>query len=215
MTSIPLAGDEKQRALLRRNHNESLRQMQADITSALRKGDWEQALMLARSSSRPTVLKRLWPRLHLHQKPLAMEVAISIGDLLHRQRGFFISALRELKSAGLRVYDSDAARDAFNELPERIRIFRGTVSQEAAEGQYGVCWTLKSETARWFATQQERFRNHESQPAILTATVAREDICGLLVEREESEVVVCPADCADIVDGTALLPEVVYPVCLP
>jgi hypothetical protein len=200
---------------MRQNHSESRRRMQTDITYALRKGDWEQALMLAGSNSRPTVLKRLWPRLHLDQKPLAMEVAISIGDLLHRQRAFFISALRELKTAGLRVYDGDAARAAFMELPERIRIFRGTVSQEAQAGQYGVCWTLKSETARWFASQQERFRHHESQPAILTATVAREDICGLLVEREESEVVVCPSDCSDIADGSALLPEVVYPVCLP
>lgn len=215
MTSIPLAGEEKQRAKLRQNHSESLRRMQADITSALRKGDWEQALMLSRSSSRPTVLKRLWPRLHLEQKPLAMEVAISIGDLLHRQRSFFIDALRELKTAGLRVYDGDAARVAYADLPERVRIFRGTVSQEADAGQYGVCWTLKSETARWFACQQERFRHHESQPAILTATVAREDICGLMFEREESEVVVCPADCADIADGSALLPEIEYPVCLP
>jgi hypothetical protein len=215
MTSIPLAAGEKPRAQLRQNHSELRRRLQTDITCAVRKGDWEQALMLAGSHSRPTVLKRLWPRLHLEQKPLAMELAISVGDLLHRQRAFLIAALAELKAAGLRVFDGEAARVAFHELPERIRIFRGTVSQEAAARQYGVCWTLKSETARWFSSQQERFRHHESQPAILTATIAREDICGLLVEREESEVVICPHDCSDIADGAALLPDVVYPVCLP
>jgi hypothetical protein len=215
MTSIPLTAEEKQRARLRRNHIESRRRMQADITAAVRKGDWEQALMLAGSSSRPTVLKRLWPRLNLDQKPLAMELAVANGDLLHRQRAFLVAALAELKAAGRRVYDSDMARRVFRELPDRIRIFRGTVQQEADGQQYGVCWTLKSETARWFASQQERFRRHEVQPAILTATIAREDICGLLVERQESEVVICPADCSDISDGTALMSEVVYPVCMP
>jgi len=35
------------------------------------------------------------------------------------------------------------------------------------------------------------------------------------VERQESEVVICPADCTDISDGSALLSEVVYPVCMP
>src|SRR5579862_1353085 len=87
--STPLTAEEKQRARLRQNHSESRRRLQADITSAVRKGDWEQALMLAGSHSRPTVLKRLWPRLHLDQKPLAMEIAISVGELLHRQRSFF------------------------------------------------------------------------------------------------------------------------------
>jgi hypothetical protein len=215
MTSIQLTADEKQRAQLRRNHIESRRRLQADITAAVRKGDWEQALMLAGSSSRPTVLKRLWPRLNLDQKTLAMELAVANGDLLHRQRAFFVAALAELKAAKRRVYDSDMARRVFRELPDRIRIFRGTVKQEADGRLYGVCWTLKSETARWFASQQERFRHHEAQPAILTATIARDDICGLLVERQESEVVICPADCTDITDGTALLNEVVYPVCMP
>jgi hypothetical protein len=215
MTSIPLTADEKQRARLRRNHIESRRRLQADITSAVRKGDWEQALMLAGSSSRPTVLKRLWPRLTLDQKPLAMELAVANGDLLHRQRAFLVAALAELKAAGRRVYDSDMARRSFRELPERLRIFRGTVQQEADGGQYGVCWTLKSETARWFASQQERFRRREAQPAILTAMIAREDICGLLIERQESEVVICPADCTEIADGSSFLQDIVYPVCMP
>ena len=78
---------------MRQNHSELRRRLQTDITAAVRKGDWEQALMLAGSHSRPTVLKRLWPRLHLEQKPLAMEVAISVGDLLHRQRAFFIATV--------------------------------------------------------------------------------------------------------------------------
>jgi phage terminase large subunit-like protein len=215
MTQLPLTAEDKQRAQLRRNHIESRRRLQADITSAVRKGDWEQALMLAGSGSRPTVLKRLWPRLSLEQKPLAMELAVANGDLLHRQRAFLVAALAELKAAGRRVYDSDMARRTFRELPERVRIFRGTVKQEADGHQYGVCWTLKSETARWFASQQERFRRRAAQPAILTATIAREDICGLLIERQESEVVICPADCSDITDGTSLLQEVVYPVCMP
>jgi len=215
MTSIPLTAEEKQRARLRRNHIESRRRLQADITSAVRKGDWEQALNLAASTCRPTVLKRLWPRLTLDQKALAMELAVANGDLLHRQRPFLVAALAELKGAGRRIYDSHMARRIFRELPERVRIYRGTVRQEVERAQYGVCWTLKSETARWFASQQERFRRRDAQPAILTATIARDDICGLLIERQESEVVICPADCQDISDGTALLQDVVYPVCMP
>src|ERR1700761_5839336 len=100
-----LPEEKRAEAVLMIRHLHARRRMQADITSALRAGDWEQTLMLAGSGSRPTLLKRLWPRLSLAQKPLALELAIANGELLRRQRSFLLKALIELKEAGIRVYD--------------------------------------------------------------------------------------------------------------
>src|ERR1700761_4188329 len=138
-----LPEEKRAQAVLMIRHLHARRRLQADITSALRAGDWEQTLMLAGSGSRATLLKRLWPRLNLTQKPLAMELAIANGELLRRQRPFLVKALNELKAAGIRVFDGDAARAAFAELPEQVRIYRGTVKAE--NDAYGVCWTLRPE----------------------------------------------------------------------
>ncbi len=188
-------------------HLHARRRLQADITAALRAGDWEQTLMLAGSGSRPTLLKRLWPRLNMTQKPLAMELAIANGELLRRQRPFLIKALTELKAAGIRVFDGDAARNAFAELPQHVRIYRGTVKAEGDSAtSCGVCWTLRPEIAKWFAYEHDRFHAPKAPPPVIrSATIERDNICGLLFERDESEVLVCPADCIDIAEDDSQL----------
>jgi hypothetical protein len=118
--------------------------------------------------------------------------AISTGDLLRYDRDRLLVILTALRASDETVFDGDAARAAYVMLPNPVTIYRGTVVAEAACSEYGVSWTLDPEQARWFATAPHRCRNWESPPLLLSATVARENICGLLFGRQEREVLVCP-----------------------
>jgi hypothetical protein len=128
--------------------------------------------------------------------PALLAEAISDGDFPARDRARLIFMLTVMLERGERVFDGDAAREAFSKLPERVVIYRGTVEAEGT--RYGVCWTLDRDKARWFAMEHGRFRNRESPPVLLTATVARSAIAGLLIERSESEVLICPDKLASV-----------------
>lgn len=164
------------------------------LTERVHAGDWMGVLVLAESENRISLCMDLFTAQLVPEAewPEVLARAISGGDDPCRERDRLCTVLARLHGEGRRVFDSEAARLTFADMPERVTIHRGTVDDETAEQEYGVCWTLDRDRAHWFATKHGRFRNTRSPPVLLTTAVDREDICGLLVDRNEKEVLVHP-----------------------
>lgn len=78
-------------------------------------------------------------------------------------------------------------RDRFEALPDTVTVWRGA---QLGLNEFGFSWTLNRETARWFAT---RLRDRSSnEPVLVTGTVAKDAIVGVLMGRGEEEVVPLP-----------------------
>lgn len=154
--------------------------------------DWPRLFSLVQSEVRPALAAVLWPGLELADKPTVLVEAISGGDAPSQYFAFFWQAFDEVMAAGLRVFDGDAARARYAELPESVTVFRGTNEAEVEDGVLGICWTLRREQALWFATQHGRFRNTDSAPVVVTATVDKAAIVGMLLDRDEDEVLLRP-----------------------
>ena len=153
--------------------------------------DWFGAMHLASSENVAAVAEHIWPQLETAERVEVLAEAIS-SDLPSRHIDFLFRALDDVLSSGQRVFDSPAAADRFAHLPDRVTIYRGTVLAEEKDAfsSFGISWTLSRDVAIFFATKHHRFRNRESPPILLSATVWRDDIGGLLMERKEDEVII-------------------------
>lgn len=78
-----------------------------------------------------------------------------------------------------RYFMNTGERLALKELPEVLTIYRG-----CSDKHTGYSWTLDRETAKWFAN---RFNK---AGLVLTGTVEKKDCLGLLLGRNEKEIVV-------------------------
>ena len=161
------------------------------LKSAVELGDWTGALLCVGSRERISLCVYLWPIIPDNDRACVLAEAISCGDAPRYERDNLCAMLSALHEQNKRLFDSKAAKEAFNNLPTQVTIYRGTTESEGEN--YGVCWTLSRDKAVFFATKHYRFRNTKSLPVILSATIKRDDICGLLVERNEREVVICPS----------------------
>ena len=171
--------------------NEQGPELLGRLKSSVELGDWTAALLCVGSGARISLCMDLWPIIPKSDRAQVLAEAISGGDEPRRERDMLCAVLGALHRQNRRIFDSDTAEESFKNLPSQVTIYRGTTESEG--DNYGVCWTLSRDKAVWFATQHGRFRNTESPPVILSATVQRDDICGLLVERGEREVVICPS----------------------
>lgn len=70
-------------------------------------------------------------------------------------------------------------RSALKELPEVLTIYRG-----CSDKHIGYSWTLDRETAEWFANRFNKVG------IVLIGTVKKKDCLGLLLSRNEKEIVV-------------------------
>ena len=149
-------------------------------------------MMIASSEQRPPLLEALWPHLDDVEKPELLADAITMGDFPSRVAWFLWCALDELLDLGSLAFDGDQARQRYEQLPDLITVYRGTVQAEADDGLTGICWTLNPDKAQWFATTHGRFRNRNSPPVVLTATIRKWEVAGLLLDRGEDEVLLNP-----------------------
>jgi len=119
---------------------------------------------------------------------IGVAVAHSDGD------GRLTELLVNLRARGQRIFDGDRRswEKTFASLPERLTIYRG-VSEAERGPDYGVSWTLFRPRA--IARIREL---GTARPLLLIATVDKSDICGLLTERFESEVLALSADLKDV-----------------
>jgi hypothetical protein len=179
--------------------------LQDDFRQHVAARDFDGALLLVESEHRIPTLRSLWRRVPHAQRPAVLGAAISSGDWLRPHLSFLLGALRQIRRRGQRVFDGPDAEQRFAALPEFVTAYRGTVQAEADTGwQYGISWTLKRDKAVFFASQHVRFRVTDSLPVLLTATVRRDVIGGLLVDRDEDEVLLDLLDTRGVATVEAL-----------
>lgn len=163
------------------------------------RGDVPGTLLLVSSEYRLSMCRALWPVVPEAEQQTVLASAIISSDNPAREWVWLQDTLADLSARGQRVFDGDAAREAFADLPERITIYRGTVEAEHWSGDYGISWTLSRDKAVWFATHG-RFRNHRSPAIILSATLRKHALAGLLADRDEPEVLVCLDSLDDVIE---------------
>ena len=84
------------------------------------------------------------------------------------------------------------------ELPDVVKLWRGTSKLTIAEAREGYSWTTDRDTACWFAM---RFADTNGAPLVLTAEVAKSDIALFTNAREESEALLIRPPAAVKIDG--------------
>jgi len=93
-------------------------------------------------------------------------------------------------------------RELLENLPQQVTIYRGIrVDDELDKENLGLSYTLFREKAEWFA---KRFaHNKDVTPVVIEATIDKDDILSVFLERQEDEVLVNP-DKVKIVEITEL-----------
>lgn len=76
----------------------------------------------------------------------------------------------------------------YEELGEKLTVYRGIESGHAEYGPLGVCWTTNRSVAEWFAMRSASFFNTE--PVLLSAQIRKCDI--RMAKASEFEVVTMP-----------------------
>lgn len=82
---------------------------------------------------------------------------------------------------------NDKEREFFDSLPDVITIYRGYSLGELREGW---SWTLKRETAQWFADRYVILDPYESCPEVITAKAEKSKVLAYFNDRDEEEIVV-------------------------
>lgn len=170
---------------------------------------WFGASMLVSSHLRIPLLAALWPALKAHERPEVFASWFSSDDIPEQCHEFLLQALGEFKLSRQRIFDCEAARMRFAQLPDRVTLYRGGLEREAIERGLGISWWLSRDTAVAIATKILR---SGAQPALMSATVKRNAIAGLLVERSQDEVLIVPDDVyldrvESITESIGALPE--------
>lgn len=82
--------------------------------------------------------------------------------------------------------------EPFDSLPEVLTVYRGFQREDGGE-EYGWSWSLKRETAEWFA---RRWPN--GAPMIATVTVGKSEVLAYFNDRDEAEIVLHPEELSEI-----------------
>lgn len=85
-----------------------------------------------------------------------------------------------------------------DELPDVVRVWRGSSKLNMSEARQGYAWTTDRDTACWFAM---RFADVYGSPLVLAADVAKTDIALFHDERNEREVVLMKPPANILIDG--------------
>lgn len=78
----------------------------------------------------------------------------------------------------------DSEHDALAAMPSKIQIYRGCQVCSRQHGVQGLSWTLKYDTAKWFA---KRF---PGQQAIVSGYANKKDVLAYFASRNEAEIVI-------------------------
>ena len=78
---------------------------------------------------------------------------------------------------------TDQEIEALEGLPDVVTVYRGCFKNN----KHGLCWTLDRATAEKFPTQH-RYRQND-QPLLIQASIRRDLILALFLDRNEAEVI--------------------------
>jgi hypothetical protein len=163
--------------------------LHSEFEARVAAGDWRDALYLVPSEQVIATLRGFWRRVPMSQQAAVLAEAISSAGFLALHLPFLLRALRSIRERGDRVFDGGLARTTFAQLPDQVTAYRGAVEAEIAL-VHGISWTLDRQRAVWFTTN--RARNWKSPAVLLTVSVARDDIAGMLLTRGEAELLLEP-----------------------
>ena len=76
-------------------------------------------------------------------------------------------------------------RKFFDELPDRVTLYRGCCIDEAISGEYGISWTPSRPVACFFA-----FRHTTENRAVFMTVAPKSKIRAVFTEREEKECLI-------------------------
>lgn len=82
---------------------------------------------------------------------------------------------------------NDDEQAAFEQLPERITIYRGVRSVEA---QNGMSWTTSRTKAVWFANRY--MSDEHNTPLLVVGEIEKQYVLAHILRRGEDEIVACP-----------------------
>lgn len=97
-------------------------------------------------------------------------------------------------------YLGEDDRDFYDSLPDTVTIYRGQGATEAV----GLSWTTDYEVARNFSLGHRGC--NRADPVIIKANVAKHNIAGAYVNREESEILVFNTDTLNIAEYEKVTP---------
>jgi len=152
---------------------------------------WDDLLNLASSEDRLTWLRHLWPLVSASDRSAAFVAAYGRSDAPNRERAFLLRALRWFGRRSIVPSDERGAQFMAS-MSDRVRVYRGTVAEEAVNLRVGVSWTIERAKAVFFAAEHGRFRNRQSAPILMFAEIAKHDVRAAFFGREEAEVLVDP-----------------------
>lgn len=96
----------------------------------------------------------------------------------------WVECLNEDREGQTENFMDETERKTLASLPEKVRIFRGTLEGNAP----GLSWTLDRKRAEWFARRLAR----GNKPVLISAWVRRDDIIAYLSARNEDEIIILP-----------------------
>ena len=76
----------------------------------------------------------------------------------------------------------------FDSLPQYVTIYRGCTKDEVDSEDYGISWTTDKKVAEFFA--KEYIRRDTKNGVVIESTIPKADIFGVMLNRNESEVIV-------------------------
>jgi hypothetical protein len=168
-----------------RRLNALLVQKQKAVSEAMGNNKWSEYIFLHERPWRVHAFLEIQDNMNDKQYwPLLREIWIDSENIYPNR----IDWWELLTSTRLKenLFMNAAERSAFSKLPEEIEVYRGTTEEEKESSYLGFSWTLDKGRAAWFATRFQR----QGGPVLATAIVSKEDCVGLLLSRNEDEIVI-------------------------
>lgn len=162
---------------------------------ALAAGNYEDYLMLFDSHERLRPLMGIVQLLTDAQYWQLVRAAWMTAEATHRERETWRALFTANRSAKEHLMD-DEEHVALEQLPTRVRIYRGCGNDE---GIYGMSWTLDRDLAKRFAVLAHGLRRlalgeapTEIKPTIAEGWCRKEQVLAHFTARSEAEIVISP-----------------------
>jgi hypothetical protein len=79
---------------------------------------------------------------------------------------------------------------ALNNLPDKVKIYRGITTDEIDSKSFGLSWSLKKEVAEFFAFKYRRnYDTSSSLKTVIEIEVDKNEIIAYFQDREEEEII--------------------------
>jgi hypothetical protein len=160
------------------------------INNAIEEHDWSRAIFMHERPWRCDVLLQVLLSgiclINDDTADLVLDVWVDT-ESPHQSRETWLRIFGLVSTRLLNAQLDDKERKERDELPDKLTVYRGTCMDEIRSGNWGFAWTLDRDKAEWFATRFE-----QDDPVLITTTVNKSDVTGVLHRRGEAEIIIHP-----------------------